>query len=214
MLQTRWFNKYGSTLRYYSTNRTPLILTCDPTLVNHINTHPTEFEQPEFVFAFSRENMGPSLTASANADHRRQRRAIAPSFATPQLNVMTPLLLTKAFQLVEKIIEEVKERGEGREVEWVMFIQRLTVDVIGLAGFDLDFDTLGKGGSELLDAWRRQLGGGGDGRFVMLLQSWGVRVPMFLVGCEKDDYDSRIISWLTNHHRGIVGPRGLTKVLG
>jgi len=127
--------------------------------------------------------MGPSLTASAGNDHRRQRRAITPSFAVPQLRIMTPILLDKANQLVDKVLENNTEQGKDKksEVDMVKYIHQLTVDVIGLVGFDMDFDTLGKGGSELLDSWRKLGNHTPDSKVVQVLMDWGIPVPLFLV---------------------------------
>ncbi|KAK8870122.1 hypothetical protein IAR55_000692 [Kwoniella newhampshirensis] len=178
-LQTQWFETYGPTLRYYSLRREQTILTMDPVAVSYIHSHPTLFEQSDATTKFSQQVMGPSLTAALGPDHRRQRRAIAPSFNTPQLRIMAPVFIDKANQLVERILDDQKAQG-GDHVDLQKYIGQLTVDVIGLAGFDLDFDTLGKGGHELLAAWKRQMEGSFDSTFSVLLQNLGFPVPMFL----------------------------------
>ncbi|KAL7423839.1 hypothetical protein Q5752_001423 [Cryptotrichosporon argae] len=166
-LQTRWFDTYGSTLRYAGLFRRHVLLTKDPAAVDYVQRHAEVFLQPDATRQFSLDTMGQSLTAVEGEDHKRQRRVIGPSFGPRQIAQMSNTILDKAYELADVL-------AAHTDVDAANYVAQFAVDVIGLAAFDTHLDALGTGGNELLEAWRRMMAGNMQTGFWVLLQRAGV----------------------------------------
>lgn len=177
-LQGEWIEQYGPTLRYPAAQGSYTLLTMDPLAVGYIHKHPELFRQPASTRQFSLRTMGPSLTAAEGADHRRQRKAIAPSFSAAQIKVMTPTLFEKAYEMID-----ILPKDEG-EVDLSAYIHRLTVDVIGATAFDTDIGALRGEASELMTAWKSMLVSNTASGFWIMLQKAGWPFDKLIVGRE------------------------------
>jgi len=62
----------------------------------------------------------------------------------------------------------------GHEIDALEMVNRLTLDIIGQAGFGYDFGALSMSGSQLLDCWKEMMDGFRDKTLLALLMFTGV----------------------------------------
>jgi cytochrome P450 len=105
--------------------------------------------------------IGCGLLAAEGQVHKRQRRVATPAFSISNLRKLVPLVWRKGGEIRDRWILmldqfEKQESGQsGMVVDVSEWISRATFDVIGLAGFDYDFDaTNNEGGNELFRAYK------------------------------------------------------------
>ena len=77
-----------------------------------------------------------------------------------------------------KLLSEI---GSGTDLDPGKLLNQLTVDIIGLAGFDYDFDSLGDKQDELLKAFERRETSTSGGGILRMLQFTGVPLTRLLV---------------------------------
>lgn len=161
----------------------------DPLAVGYIHKHSEIFLQPAATRQFSLRTMGPSLTAAEGPDHKRQRKAIAPSFSAAQIKIMTPTLFEKAYEMIDTL-----PKG-AEEVDLSAYIHRLTVDVIGATAFDTEIGALRGEASELITAWRSMLVTNTASGFWTMLQKAGWPFDRLIVGQITEPVSTRKLIW-------------------
>ena len=177
-LQSKWLSKYGPTLRMTSVFRRPEVMTTDAQALNHIYSHPELFGRLDSSRKNSLAMTGKSLLWVEDDDHKRLRRTMVPTFAPAQMKQLVSAFLDKSYELKEKLLAEVEE-SKGRDVDMANWAGRVTVDIIGMAGFDYNFESIQKEGNALLEAWNKSLAAAaahGTG-LLSILQFTGISLP-------------------------------------
>ena len=151
-----WLSTYGPTVRFVNTLRRPALVTVDPFLVNYITTHPLIFDQPTREKVQLHAFTGPSLLYAHGDDWRRMRKIMVPCFGPPQVDSLIPIFISKGQEAARKLGETVGIRG--KVVNASQLWAQLTIDIIGLAGFDHAFNALSSDQDELLRAWMGTIG--------------------------------------------------------
>lgn len=94
--------------------------------------------------------------------HRRQRRASTPAFGLQNLRSLVPTVCAKGEELRDRWLEIIDrapldgkdEKGKGVKLDVCHWISRATFDVIGLAGFDYQFNAIQDESNELFCAYK------------------------------------------------------------
>lgn len=158
LIHPDWF-QWGWTGVYESLFAQPRIYTFDPAAVAHIFAHPDEFERPRDLRTILGHIMGAdSLVVNEGEKHRRMRRALNPAFSAGAIRDMLPAMYDKAGEMValfERLLDDDSlaayaarpaapaDRVPGaRKIDVFKFAGNLTTDIIGLAGFEHDFNSL------------------------------------------------------------------------
>ncbi|CAK9780248.1 cytochrome P450 [Cutaneotrichosporon oleaginosum] len=158
LIHPDWF-QWGWTGVYESLFAQKRIYTFDPAAVGYIFAHPDEFERPRDLRTILGHIMGAdSLVVNEGEKHRRMRRALNPAFSAGAIKEMMPAMLEKAGEMValfERLIDEEalesyaarapapEDRVPGaRKIDVFKFAGNLTTDIIGIAGFEHDFNSL------------------------------------------------------------------------
>jgi cytochrome P450 len=98
-----------------------------------------------------------------------QRKLIAPAFSSQSVKGMVPIFSQKAEQLCNQwrkllkvepvtktgVLNNPREKSASIVVDVVHWISRASFDVIGLAGFDYQFDSLDEESEEVYNAYRK-----------------------------------------------------------
>ncbi|KAJ7599880.1 cytochrome P450 [Mycena floridula] len=140
----RWTSKYGTTISYPALFCWPQLLTIDPKALSHILTNPTIYpKEPAERKQWKLMLGGMGLLAAEGDQHRNQRRILNPAFGPAQMRELTPVFFAKSLQLRDILLSEVTKLNEKTgTIDIHPWLNRAALDMIGLAGFNYDFDTL------------------------------------------------------------------------
>ncbi|KIO34088.1 hypothetical protein M407DRAFT_17001 [Tulasnella calospora MUT 4182] len=170
-LHEEWFNKYGHTITFRGLLMAPQVATKDPKALAHIINHCYDYPKPpstrSLFSGFFGKGMIPALITFITAeespdyadpttrlgilftegnDHKRQRKIMNPCFGPSRIRDLLPVFYGKAFELRDIWIRHIVEGGTNeRDIDILVWLTRATLDVIGLAGFGYEFDTLANG---------------------------------------------------------------------
>lgn len=142
--QLEWTRQYGPVLRYYGWFNMVRVLTVDPQALNYILNSPV-FEKPEESRLFLGEVLGKGLLFAEGLKHKQQRKIIGPAFGLPQIKFFSQLFVEKANELRDTLIKEVARSNEPEgslRLDAFLWFNKITLDIIGQAGFNHSFGSL------------------------------------------------------------------------
>ncbi|TYJ59119.1 hypothetical protein B9479_000108 [Cryptococcus floricola] len=175
--QGEWAAKYGHTIRYRLHLGAQRFMTLDATGLNYILSHPDVFPKPDVTRRALADMLGNGLLTSEGEDHKRQRRALNPSFSVGAIKDMVPTFYDKAYELQAKLLalvqnDDPSERASptpakeedfvpgGKKIDVMRYLGKTTLDVIGVTGFGYDFKTLSEPNNALSDAYAQMFTAG------------------------------------------------------
>ncbi|CDO71513.1 hypothetical protein BN946_scf184910.g12 [Trametes cinnabarina] len=188
--QERWVAQYGRTIMYPGFFRIFRLWTMDTRALNHILTHSAEYQKPEDA----RRNLARVLGRGASTcssvvrtlstdqiatlkgvlftegeQHRKQN----PAFGPAQLRELTPIFVEKSAELRGLWEAELAQAGGQGRIDVLKGLSKMTLDVIGLAGFNYRFDSLNPNGqpNELNQAFQEIFSPSGGFTVLMILQN-------------------------------------------
>ncbi|KAL4901040.1 hypothetical protein BDW74DRAFT_160619 [Aspergillus multicolor] len=143
-------------------NRSQLLATNHQALLDIMSTNTYDFEKPWRAREFLARIIGFGLILSEGAAHKKQRRALTPSFHVKNVRALYTLMWDKTDQLLAELDKEIGERpmegtGPDRDgwgkVEMSVWASRLTLDIIGPAAMGRDFCTLQNAKNKVADSF-------------------------------------------------------------
>ncbi|ORX39248.1 cytochrome P450 [Kockovaella imperatae] len=168
-LHREWAKEYGPTYRYRIIFAQHRFYTLDPKAIAHVLSHPDTFPKPDRARQQLAKTLGNGLLTAEGADHRRQRKALNPSFSPLAVKNMQDIFFDKAYELREKLVDIIADDtiqasptpakpedtvSGGKKIDVAKYLGQTTLDVIGLAGFNYDFQSLSQKDNELAEAYR------------------------------------------------------------
>ena len=156
-----WIRQYGSTFQYTGFLGQRGLFTTDLAALSFVLHHVDAFPKTRAARSGVFTLMGQGLIFSEGAQHRKQRRILNSSFNLTSVKKMGPVFFDKAERLKEKwcqLIEEAKTEDQTDGIESACAfdvlpqLQKVIWDILGVTGFDYEFDTLGDSYTELADA--------------------------------------------------------------
>lgn len=157
VLQEQWVKEYGPNITYRGFLGANRLWTVDPRALNHILTHSLDYQKPAQARANLSFVLGNGVLITEGEQHRSQRRIMNPAFGPAQIRELTTIFVEKAAQLRDMWASELSESpNEVVKIDILSGLTKMTLDVIGLAGFNYRFDALGqtKETNELNDAFQ------------------------------------------------------------
>ncbi|GAA5881060.1 hypothetical protein JCM3774_002999 [Rhodotorula dairenensis] len=172
-----WMDKYGSVVRYTGFLGEDRLMLCDPAALNHVLVSRSyDYPKPDEVRGDLAMILGKGILFAEGDDHRRQRRIMNPSFGPAHLRELVPTFFQYSNQLrdvwkdllvegsshrderafkdkesEEKYYANREGRPEGEVVlDVVGWLNKLTLDIIGDAGFGYHFHSLDPGSTNAL----------------------------------------------------------------
>ncbi|VDB85149.1 unnamed protein product [Peniophora sp. CBMAI 1063] len=144
-LHEEWFKTYGSTLRIWGLLGRPAIFTLDPIALRHMLASPA-YEKGEAIRHQLGELVGQGLLFSEGAVHKKQRRVMNPAFGPLQVRRFTETFISKGNEMRDlwmDLCSRNTTRTDGFiRIDAFAWLNKVTLDIIGLAGFDYDIDSL------------------------------------------------------------------------
>ncbi|KAL1679210.1 cytochrome P450 [Schizophyllum commune] len=101
------------------------------------------------------ENMfGPGILVAEGENHKRQRKALSPAFSNTAIRSLTPVFYDSAYK-VKAVWDGLLESSpkEGAIIDVQYWMNRISLDSIGIAGFGHDFRTLSGAPSPVIDSF-------------------------------------------------------------
>ncbi|KAI1785120.1 cytochrome P450 [Ganoderma leucocontextum] len=141
-LHTKWFEEYGPTMRTAGILSVPQLYTTDLRLLNHVLSHSTDYFRPPEGRKFLTEILGQGVIVTEGEQHRHQRHVMNPAFGPAQIREFTGIFLEKAARLCDDWSYQIASQDGTLRTNVIGGISKMTLDVIGLAGFNYEFDAL------------------------------------------------------------------------
>ncbi|KAF7328728.1 hypothetical protein MVEN_02501400 [Mycena venus] len=136
-LTDKWRNEFGATFLFKGVFGISELHTSDIKAINHIISKSAVYQRAPFARANSNRLTGNGILSVGLDDHKR----FNPAFNVAQMRVITEVFIEKAIQLRDIWAQQIPENGTGR-VEVLSWLRLMTLEIIGKAGFDYDFEAL------------------------------------------------------------------------
>ncbi|KAJ7042055.1 cytochrome P450 [Mycena alexandri] len=174
----QWVQQYGPTIKFRGVFRSTRLYTTDTKAVNHFLTNTNIYEKPAHARYNLSRIVGPGVLVAEGDVHRRQRKIMNPAFGVPQIRELTGIFVDKSNELRD-IWADQAARSATVHLDALSWLNRTTLDIIGLAGFNHDFNSLAsENQSELAAAFSTIFHAGTSITGIRVVQSW---FPVFRV---------------------------------
>ncbi|GAM82524.1 hypothetical protein ANO11243_005060 [Dothideomycetidae sp. 11243] len=165
-----------------------LLVTSPKVLGELLVTKSYDFEKPKPVRDFLRRVLGDGLIIVEGDVHKFQRKHIMPVFQFRHIKELYPMMLRKAQQMTDLIRNQVSEdiaiaekQGGVAEMEINHWANKVTMDIIGVAGLGRDFNALRNSDDELIQNYEEMLEPSKEKSVFFLTQTLGPkRLAMML----------------------------------
>ncbi|CAB5185166.1 unnamed protein product [Rhizophagus irregularis] len=155
--QLKWIQEYGNIIKYYGIFNEPTLFVADTKIIQEITLNKVyDFIKPPKMLADAIIIAGKGIVLAEGEDHKRQRKMMNPAFSHNNVKEMIPTFIRVAFTLKD-LIEDKVNLGES-EINLTPYISKATLDVIGLVGFNYEFNSL-TSSNELAEAYDSLLNG-------------------------------------------------------
>ncbi|KAJ3895037.1 cytochrome P450 [Lentinula edodes] len=159
ILETKWFNEYGTAFRTSSCYGSSIIFInrdayhgSDPRAIQYVfHTSGYRFPKGRDSQQVTKMLFGRGIVWAEGEVHNRQRKALNPAFSASQLRQFLDLFQRSTSRLAKKWKEEelVDGTGNGKVINVTHWLPRITLDVIGESAFGYDFGALDGRANEL-----------------------------------------------------------------
>ena len=128
-----------------------------------------DFQKPRPIRNFLRTILGDGLIIVEGDEHKFQRKHLTPAFSFRHIKELYPIFWAKATELVRCVTAEVKEKASPTSstdeklassqavVEINHWANKVTMDIIGLAGLGRNFQALQNSNDELINNYEEVL---------------------------------------------------------
>ncbi|KAJ7191322.1 cytochrome P450 [Mycena pura] len=141
-LAEKWREEFGPNFLFRGLFSMSELHTSDLKALNHIVTNSSIYQKAEYNRKNTTRLVGKGILGVESDEHRRHRRILNPAFGVAQIRNITEIFVEKATQLRDIWAHEVAKQGGEGHVDALSWLRRMTLDVIGQAGFNYQFDSL------------------------------------------------------------------------
>ncbi|KAF7354243.1 Cytochrome P450 [Mycena venus] len=174
-----WQAKYGPTFMFRGFMSVPTLYTVDTVALHHIVNASDIYQKAPFVRYGMVQTLGRGLLALEDDEHTKLRKIMSPAFGPSQIKGLTQLFLDKALELSDVWAREPRDEAGWASIEVLSGLKAMTLDVIGLAGFNYQFHALNaeKAETELDGAFKALFLDSNAQRTTRVTQLLRARVP-------------------------------------
>ncbi|KAJ7863171.1 cytochrome P450 monooxygenase [Mycena leptocephala] len=153
LLMDKWREQYGPNFKFRSLFNFSTLYTSDAKALSHIMFNTNIYQKAPNTRHNAERFFGNSIIAVETEEHKRQRKIMA-VFHISQVRELHPIFLDKAVQLRDIWAAQVTQENDAARLDVYEWVRRMTLDVIGQAGFNYNFNALEPHGTtnELNDA--------------------------------------------------------------
>ncbi|KAF8207168.1 cytochrome P450 [Mycena galopus ATCC 62051] len=149
MLTDKWRREFGPNFVFKGLFSVRELHTSDIKAISHIIGRPAVYQKAPFSLYGAKQLFGPGLLGVELEDHRRQRRVMNPAFGVAQIRQVAEISVEKAIKLRDIWNAKITDDQHAPTVEVFSWLRRMTLDVIGEAGFNYHIDNLDDKPNEL-----------------------------------------------------------------
>ncbi|KAJ6529848.1 cytochrome P450 [Mycena capillaripes] len=155
-LAEKWWREFGTNYQSRGFFHTRDLYTTDTKALTHILVNDHIYQKGPVAFKVLTHFLGNGLLTVEMEEHRRQRKILNPAFGVPQIRQLTGIFNQKSVQLRDIWNREIGQDGSSR-IDVFGWLRKMTLDVIGEAGFNYQFNALESNGqpNDLEDALTR-----------------------------------------------------------
>lgn len=174
MLHEGWVGQYGTTLKYKGFFFSDRLFTMDTRALNHVLTHSSDYQKPSQVRYNLSRILGEGVLFVEGAQHRQQRRIMNPAFGPAQIRALTDIFISKSIKLRDVWSTMTVASEHATRIDIMPWLSKMTLDVIGLAGFNYEFDALNATDkpNELNQAFTVMFSAGQQLSILPILKAW------------------------------------------
>ncbi|KAF8232559.1 cytochrome P450 [Tricholoma matsutake] len=176
-----WVREYGRVFQYKGLFNISRLYIADTKALDHILINSYDYQKPQDARYILAGLVGPGVLVVEKDEHKRQN----PAFSAGRIREYTQIFLEKAAQLRD--IWRAKSARQGhstRRIDVLSWLSKMTLDVIGLAGFNYSINALTDQKSELNDAFDAMFNTESQSTFITRLKA---TFPIFrLLRTERD----------------------------
>ncbi|KAJ5669721.1 Cytochrome monooxygenase FUM15 [Penicillium macrosclerotiorum] len=145
-------------IRYYIVGNLERILpTSTKALSELLVTKVYDFEKPLTVRQSLRRVVGDGILLAEGEEHKIQRKNLLPAFAFRHIKDLYPVFWAKSVEMITVIQEDLESRKspDDNTIQVRNWASRATLDIIGVAGMDHDFDSLSNPSNKLNQSYQK-----------------------------------------------------------
>ncbi|KAJ7065714.1 cytochrome P450 [Mycena amicta] len=144
----KWRREFGANFTFKTLFGVRELHTSDTRAIAHVFANGAIYQKSPITLANMQRLLGTGLLSIELEEHKRQRRILTQAFGPAQIRLFTDTFLQKATQLRDIWATQLSEAGTGgtTTIDVFAWLRRMTLDVIGEAGFDYQFHSLERQG--------------------------------------------------------------------
>ncbi|KAF7291232.1 hypothetical protein MIND_01266800 [Mycena indigotica] len=140
----RWRRQFGHIFKFKSLMSATHIHVQDIKAINHMIHNMPIYQKAPYGLHNSKRTLGNGLLAVENDEHKRQRKILNQAFAPSQIRLLTETFLNISVQCRDMWLAQFAKdpNADHQVIDIFDWFRKLTLDVIGQAGFGYDMDAL------------------------------------------------------------------------
>ncbi|KAK7042020.1 cytochrome P450 [Favolaschia claudopus] len=139
----RWTKEYGRNIRINGFFGFSNLYTTDTKAIQHVLSHSYIYQKPAQGRYSLGRIVGPGVLVVEEDEHKKQRRIMNPAFGPTHLRALTSLFVEKSKQLRDIWTAKATQSGGSVKLNVIPEFSTAALDIIGKAGFNYDFKSLG-----------------------------------------------------------------------
>ncbi|KAJ7731826.1 cytochrome P450 [Mycena maculata] len=118
------------------------LYTADTKALNHILTDSYLYQKGTVSRTLVTHFLGNGLLAVEGDEHKHQRKIFNPAFSMGQIREVTEIFNQKSRELRDIWTRQIAQEAGTARIDVFAWLRKMTLDVIGAAGFDYQFDAM------------------------------------------------------------------------
>ncbi|KAK7448083.1 hypothetical protein VKT23_013840 [Stygiomarasmius scandens] len=147
-----WASKYGLVYQIPGVLGSKRVVLMDPKAVAHFYARETTtYVQTGMAKSFITRMFGNGILVAEGESHKRQRKALTPAFSNIAIRRLTAVFYDSAYKLKTMWDSTIESNPNGQIIDVQSWMNRVSLDSIGIAGFSHDFNSLAGQASSVSD---------------------------------------------------------------
>ncbi|KAF7354240.1 Cytochrome P450 [Mycena venus] len=137
-----WQAQYGPTFRFHNLLSATTLYTIDTVALHRIVNNSDIYQKAPMVRYRMTQLLGQGLLTVEDEEHTKLRKIMSPAFGLSQITRLTQLFVDKSLELSEFWARQTADDNGWARIDVLPGLKAVTLDVIGLAGFNYHFHAL------------------------------------------------------------------------